>query len=162
MARLFERRRWPGPEYHVQATFRAPRPYVFAWCTDYSPGDAQLEGEGYRRMVVQRTRRRVVFEDLEESPRGWDWTRCDVELTPPDRWHMESTGNRREVVADYQLTELPDRRTQLDLWWRRRPGLLEFTPRSKTEGERSGTVGWKHFTRALERDYRKSRPRPRD
>ena len=162
MTRLFDRKRWPGPEYHVQAAFRAPLPYVYAWCTDYTPGDARLEGEGYQRVVVQQNRRRVVFEDLEESPHGWDWARCEVELLPPDGWHMESTGNRREVVADYHLTERPDGRTQLDLRWRRRPGLLDFTARTKAEGERAGTAGWKNFARALESDYRKSHPRPRD
>jgi len=159
MNRIFERKRWPGPEYHVEVSFRAPLPYVFSWCTDYTPGDAKLEGESYQRKVLRRTRRQVIFEDLEESPRGWSWARYEVELQPPDRWHMEATGNHVQVVGDYQLTARPDGRTQLDLWWRRRPGLLEFTPRPKEATERSGTLGWRSFARELEKDYQSSRRR---
>ncbi|MGC2289758.1 MAG: hypothetical protein WA688_07885 [Thermoplasmata archaeon] len=158
MSRNFDRTRWRGPEYHVQVTFRAPRSYVFSWCTDYSPGDPELEGERYQRKVVRRSRRQVIYEDVEESSSGWYWARNDVELQPPDRWHHEAMGNRVQVVGDYQLTTLPDGRTQLDLWWRRRPGILEFTSRPKAQAERAGTLGWQRFARALERDYRKSRP----
>ena len=143
----------------MQVAFRAPLPYAFSWCTDYTPGDAKLEGEHYQRKVVRRNRRQVIFEDIEEGPHGWYWATHDVELQPPDRWHMESSGNHVQVVADYQLTTLPDGRTQLDLWWRRRPGLLEFTSRPKAEAERSSTRGWQRFARALEQDYRKSRAR---
>jgi len=159
MSRIFERSRWPGPEYHVQMKFRAPLPYVFSWCTDYTPGDAKLEGENYQRKVIRRNRRQVLYEDLEESPAGWYWGRYDVMLQPPDRWHMECTGNHVQVVGDYQLTTQPDGRTQLDLWWRRRPGLLEFTARPKAQAERGTTIAWQRFARALERDYRKSQPK---
>ncbi|MGA7860999.1 MAG: hypothetical protein WCB19_03985 [Thermoplasmata archaeon] len=159
MSRIFERKRWPGPEYHVQVTFRAPLAYAFSWCTDYTPGDAKLEGESYQRKVIRRNRDQVIYEDIEDSPHGWYWARHDIELRPPDRWHLEVTGNHAQVVGDYQLTTLPDGRTQLDLWWRRRPGLLEFTPRPKAEAERSSTRGWRRFARALEQDYRKSRTR---
>jgi hypothetical protein len=161
MGRTAERKRWPGPEYHIQATFRAPLSYVFKWCTDYTSGDARLEGEHYQRKVIRRTPRRVIFEDIEESPDGWYWAWHDVRLQPPDRWHLEVKGNRAQVIGDYQLTKTPDRRTQLDLWWRRRPSLLDFTRRPKAVAERATTLGWKRFARALERDYRKSHPASR-
>jgi hypothetical protein len=154
------RQGWPGPEYHVQASSRAPLRFVFSWCTDFGPGDAKLEGEEYRRKVLARDGSHVVFEDLDESPEGWEWARYDVTLRPPDAWYMENRGNHVQVVADYQLTALSADRTRLDLRWRRRPGLLEFTPRSKAEGERSGTIAWKRFAQALERDYRTTKSRP--
>src|SRR6266550_3230412 len=80
----------------------------FAWCTDYTPDDAKLEGESYQRKIIERSRRRVVFEDLEETKDGWVWGQDVVTLLPPDRWHMDGVGNRRDVTADYKLTKLPD------------------------------------------------------
>ena len=155
------RPRGPGPEYHVQATFRAPLSYVYAWCTDYSPEDPKLEGEDSQRKVIRRSRRHVTLEDMEESPTGWYWARLEVELHPPNRWHLEGKGNTVQVRGDYQLTALPGDRTRLDLRWRRRPSLLPFVRRSKKEAERSSTQAWQRFGRALERDYRKSRRRRR-
>src|SRR5438309_12068066 len=61
---------WPGPEYRIRVSFRAPIDFVFAWCTDYTPGDAALEKEAYERKIIERTSRSVVFEDLEESKDG--------------------------------------------------------------------------------------------
>lgn len=158
---MVDRKKFPGPEYHVHVTFRAPLSFSYAWCTDFSPLDAKLEGEDYHRKVLRRSRRSVVYEDLEDAPGGWHWARYNVALGPPDRWHMESTGNHVQVVADYQLTALPRDRTRFDLRWRRRPGLLEFTRVPKGENERSTTVAWQRFARALERDHRKSRRRAR-
>ncbi len=93
------------------ATFRVPLDFAFAWCTDYTPDDAGLEGEAYQRKIIERSVRRVVFEDLEEMSDGWFWGRDVVTLRPPNRWHMDGVGNRRDVAADYVLTSLPDGRT---------------------------------------------------
>jgi hypothetical protein len=159
MSQSSDRKKWPGPEYHVQVTFRAALSYAYAWCTDYSPGDAKLEGEKYDRKVIRRTRRQVTYEDLEDSPHGWYWMRYDVTLQPPNRWHMESIGTHVATIGDYLLTPLPNGGTRFEIWWRRRPGLIGFRKRSKADAERSGAIGWKRFARALDRDYRKSRAR---
>lgn len=154
---MSEPARWPGPEYHVQTTFNAPLRYAFRWCTDFTPNDAKLEREKYERRIIRRTPRQVLFEDLESSPSGWSWIRFTVTLQPPDRWHMEGTGSHVQIRADYRLSELPGDRTRFDLWWRRRPGLLEFTKRAKRMAEQNGTRAWQRFARVLNRDYRASR-----
>src|SRR3990172_4328579 len=109
---MTKRRTGPGwsPEYRILVTFRVPLDFAFAWCTDYTPQDASLEGEAYERKIVERTRRRLLFQDLEESASGWIWGRDVVTLLPPNRWHMDGVGNRRDVTADYVLTRLPDTR----------------------------------------------------
>ena len=150
------RRGWTGPEYRICVTFRVPLKFAFGWCTDYTPQDASLEGESYERKVVERTHRRVVFEDLEESEGGWIWSRDVVTLRPPNRWHMDGSGNRWEVTADYVLTGLPNGRTQLALRWRRRPSVPERERPTKAEREASTTRAWKRFGAAMERDYRRS------
>jgi hypothetical protein len=153
--------RLPGPEYHVTAVFRAPLPYVFAWCTDFDAGDDRLEKDSYTRKIIERTPRRVVFEDLVDSPQGWNWARHVVTLRPPDGWHSDSVGTHRTLRIDYTLTRLPGDRTRLELRWRRRRTPLATSRVSKRAIEKSTTAAWRHFARALEKDYRASQTRRR-
>ena len=148
-----------GPEYHATVSFRAPLDFVFRWCTDYTPEDGALEHEKYERKIIERTPRRVIFEDLEETKDGWFWGRDVVSLRPPNRWHMDGVGNKRDVVADYLLTMLPDGRTRLDLRWRRKPNVPQRNPPTKAQREAEATKAWKLFAVALERDYKRSRNR---
>ncbi len=144
-----------GEEARVKATFRVPLDFAFTWCTDYTPEDAALEGESYERRIIERTPRRVIFEDLEGTPSGWVWARDTVTLRPPNRWHMEGMGSHRDVTADYVLTELPDGRTQLELrWWRAPHPPGKKIPRAQREKETG--KAWKRFAAAMERDYRES------
>ncbi len=148
-------RAW-SPEYRVRVAFRVPLDFAFAWCTDYTPEDASLEGESYQRKIVERTQRRVVFEDLEDSKEGWFWGRDEVTLRPPNRWHMDGVGNHRDVTADYVLTRLPDGRTQLELRWRRRPNGPEAKRIPKAQREADTLRAWKRFGKAMERDFRRA------
>lgn len=136
--------------------FEAPLAFVFRWCTDFRPIDGRLEKEDYSRMILERTPKRVVYEDLSTAPDGWHWARHVVTLHPPDRWHSDSVGNYRETSLDYVLTPLADGRTQLDLRWRRRPSPLARKKPSTAEIESSATAGWKNFGKALEKDYHRS------
>ena len=147
-----------GPEYHASVSFRAPLDFVFAWCTDYTPEDAGLENEKYERKVIERTPRRVIFEDLEATDSGWVWSRDVVSLRPPNRWSTDGVGNRRDYHADYVLSRLPDGRTRLDLRWKRSPKVADETKLTKAEREASSTQAWKLFAAALERDYKRTRP----
>ena len=149
-------RNWSGPECRISVSFRVPLDFAFAWCTDYTPQDASLEGESYRRKIIERTPRRVIFEDLEESDTGWEWSREIVTLQPPNRWHMDGIGNYRDVTADYVLSPLPDGRTRLDLRWRRRPKTPEAKKKTKAEREASAIRAWKRFGAAMERDHRRT------
>ena len=153
--------RWPGPEYHVHVEFRAPLPYVFSWCTDFDPHDDRREKDRYTRKIVERTPRRVVFEDLVDTDHGWTWARHVVTLHPPNWWHSDSVGSHRTVTLDYVLTRLGDERTRLDLRWRRRRTALGSAKISRRAYEKATTQAWRNFARELEKDYRKSRARRR-
>jgi hypothetical protein len=148
---------WPDPEYVIRQRFRAPLRFVFDWCTDFSPGDPDLEGDDYERQIVTREPGRVVLEDLRRSPEGWFWTREVVSLRPPHGWHMESIGNRRHVIADYRLTEPAAGVVELELRWRRRPSMMKFVRIPKLRLQRETKAAWQRFARALERDYRASK-----
>lgn len=142
--------------YEFRTRFRAPLPFVFAWCTDYSPNDARLEGEDYTRRILRRTARQVVFEDLDEEPTGWIWSHMDVDLHPPNRWHAESVGSHRDWSIDYELSPKKDGSTEL--WFRGKRWAMALAgknpPEARLEGELRGM--WKRFGRALEKDYRAS------
>ncbi len=150
--------RGKGDLARVTVTFDVPLDFAFAWCTDYTPQDGALEGESYERRVVERTPRRVVFEDLEEGESGWIWARNTVTLRPPNRWHAEGMGSHRDMTADYVLTELPDGRTSFELkWWRKPTSIGKRIPRAQREKET--TEAWRRFAKAMEKDYRESRGR---
>lgn len=151
------RPRWVGPEYRIKVSFQAPLDFAFAWCTDFTPDDAKLEGDSYQRKIIERTPRRVILEDLEEADDGWTWTREVVTLRPPNRWHMDGVGNRRDAMADYVLTSMPNGRTQLELRWRRRPIVSAEAKLTKAQREANARRAWNRFGAAMERDYKRTR-----
>jgi hypothetical protein len=141
----------------AKVVFRAPLQFVFSWCTNYQPSDSKLEKEDYVRKIIERTPRRVVFEDLQEMRDGWSWQRAIVSLHPPNRWHMDNFGNRRDVKADYVLSSLAEDQTQLHLRWQVWPKTRAAAKLTKAQRERSVVSMWRRFTSAMERDYRQSR-----
>jgi len=147
--------------YEFRSTFQAPLPYVFRWCTDYSPEDPRLEKENYTRRVLSRSARRVIFEDLYDEPVGWVWSHDVVTLSPPDHWHADIVGTHREWTIDYRLHVLPDGRTGLSFRGRRRPTPLGGRNPPKPQLVRELKALWRNFGRALERDYRAASKRGR-
>jgi hypothetical protein len=140
--------------YEIRSTFRAPLPFVYHWCTDYTPEDSKFEKEHYARKILERKARRVVYEDLEETPAGWSWSRHTVTLQPPDRWHSDSVGNYREWSLDYSLRSLSPERTELTLRAVRRPVGLGVKNPPKLAQEQYMRQAWRNFGQTLERDYR--------
>src|SRR5206468_12222347 len=94
---------WPGPEYRIRVSFRAPIDFVFAWCTDYTPGDAVLAKDTYQREIIDRTLRAVVFEDLMVTNDAGDWSRAVVSMRPPKRLLMTGIRNNCDVVVNFAL-----------------------------------------------------------
>jgi hypothetical protein len=144
----------PATVYEFRSTFHAPLPFVFQWCTDYTPDDPILEKDNYTRRILSRSARKVVYEDLTDTPDGWGWSRQHVTLRPPNRWHAEALGNHRTWSIDYELVERPRGVTELRFRGERRavfPGEKN-PPKARLEGELRQS--WKNFAAALERDYR--------
>src|SRR5437879_13516456 len=105
---------WGGP-YQIDVSFRVPLDFAFAWCTDYTPDDAKLEGESYQRKIIERSRRRVVFEDLEETKDGWVWGQDVGTLLRQGGWHVDGGGHRRDVPAEERPKNVPERRARRHL-----------------------------------------------
>jgi hypothetical protein len=149
----------PSRLYEIRSRFRAPLPFVFQWCTDYTPNDPQLEKEKFTRRVLERSSRRAVYEDLFETPKGWMWSHQEVTLRPPNRWHAEAAGSHRTWSLDYELRELPGGETELYLRGERRATALGRNP-PKARLERELRTSWANYAKALERDYRASQKKP--
>ncbi len=151
--------------YEIRSTFRAPLGFVFDWCTHYTTDDPRLEKEDYQRRILSRGKRQVVYEDLQDLPGGWMWSRQTVTLHPPNRWHAEAFGSHRVWSLDYTLRDLPDGRTEMTLRGERRPTPIGGRNPPKARLERELRASWKNFGVALERDFRrrsKSRRRKRN
>jgi hypothetical protein len=151
----------PSATYEIRSTFDAPLPFSFRWCTDYTPGDARLSGEEFTRRILQRSARRVVYQDLEDQPDGWHWTHSEITLHPPNHWHAEITGSHRCWKIDYRLRELPDGRTEL--WFRGRRTPTAIGRRNPSQAELCSDLRtlWKNYGTALARDYHRGRSRHR-
>jgi hypothetical protein len=146
--------RWPPPEYRVHVVFRAPRDFVFRWCTDYRSDDGKRCGEPFVRKVLERTSKTFVLQDLWTTPKGWFLNQNRTTLFPPSRWHVDSYGNHRILSIDYSLTELPRNRTRLELHVRRKPTKMYPEQPSRRAYESNLTLMWRRFARSLEEDYR--------
>jgi hypothetical protein len=142
--------------YEIRVTFRVPLDFAFRWCTDYNSDDPGLEGESYRRQVLERRKDHVVYEDLDSTPAGWMWSRWNVVLKPPDRWFGRAVGNYRGWNVRYRLSARPGGRTELWLRGRRHPMQLGTVNPRKSELEAELRANWTKFGRAMEADYRRS------
>jgi hypothetical protein len=153
--------RWPPPTYRMEIDLHAPLPFVYRWCTDYRADDAGRAGDRYERWVIERSAKRVVFEDLWAEKDGWRWRRYVVTLNGPRSWHADSVANYRDASIDYRLTERPEGRTRLELTVKRRPVPPGAPQPGKKEFESDLRRMWLHFRRALEADYKSSRVKRR-
>ncbi|MFZ0699807.1 MAG: hypothetical protein WAN74_06440 [Thermoplasmata archaeon] len=146
----------PVSIYRIQRILRAPLAFAYAWCTDYTKTDRELQGESGSRQIIRKTSRTVVYEDLDETSHGWMWSRQTVTLRPPDRWHAVAVGNYRTWILDYSLRSLPDGRTEFTMRGKRRATPLGVKNPSRAVLERELQVMWRNLGNALERDYRAS------
>ncbi len=136
--------------------FRAPLPFVYKWCTDYTPQDLKYGGEKGERRIIKRDSKRVIFENLYDVGRGWSWERHTVTLKPPDAWHSEGWGNYSVSFIDYKLSELSNDRTKLDMRWKSKSGMLsEGKKPSRHLIEDYVKVLWRHGAKFVERDFKR-------
>jgi hypothetical protein len=141
-------------EYEIHQTFRAPLPFAYAWCTDFTPADRKLQHETGSRQILRKGSRVVVYEDLTPTPQGWIWSRQTVTLRPPNRWTAVAVGNQRTWNLVYSLRELPDGRTEFTMRGRRRATALGGRNPAKRVLEKELHTMWRNLGRALEKDYR--------
>lgn len=95
-----------GPvRIRVVRRFPFPRDAAYAWLTDFEDADAARAGAVVEmRRVVARSPGRVVYEGETAVLGRRSWSRTDVALQPPDRWHARVTdGPRTGSETRYHL-----------------------------------------------------------
>jgi hypothetical protein len=150
--------RGPKTVYEIREVFQAPLAFAYRWCTDYQSDDSNRSGETFRRKVLQRTARRVEYQDLDEKKDGWVWRHTIVTLRPPNGWNAHSEGNFRNFEIAYRLKALPDGTTEFHLRGVRQATDFGGKNPPKAKLERELHVMWGNYGKALARDYRASHP----
>lgn len=147
-------RRGRGTVYRIERSFGVPLAFAFRWCTDYTPEDGKLAGDGHLRRILRKSPRITVFEDLYDYPEGWFWSRQTVTLHPPNRWTARADGNYRTWDLEYSLRRIDDTTTRFRFWGlRRAAGLGTRNPPQRAMKKELGDM-WSNYARAMESDYR--------
>jgi len=140
---------------HVSKIINAPVRFVYNWCTDFREDDNKLSGSKTRRIILQKTKRRVVYIS------AFKWTGRSrygvqiVTLRPPNRWHLDYFGEEADEIGDYRLTKLGARRTRLDMTFKEEYKISGAPTRKEETKQTSGV--WGRYVAALERDYARSK-----
>jgi hypothetical protein len=135
----------------------APLRYVYDWCTDFRPDDAQLEGSKRRQRVVRVSPQRLVR--IKAASNGDRTPRMNVELvrlSPPNAWHKDTIGEEDLDSIDYKLTALGPNRTRVTLVMVERWLIPKFP--AKADWLRSSSRYWDELVAAIEERYRSGLP----
>jgi len=147
--------------YQIKRTFRVPADFAYAWCTDYTESDRELQRETGSRQILRKTSRGAVYEDLTPTPEGWMWSRQTVTFHPPDRWTATAEGNYRTWDLVYTVRPVSNGRSEFIMRGKRRATRLGVKNPPKSVLESELHTMWRNLGSAMERDYRKrSRMQP--
>jgi len=136
----------------VTKTINAPLRYVFNWCTDFREDDPALTNSKGIRKILEKTKKRVVYAQLDPQEDGTQKIGVDyVTLKPPNSWHLEYFGEDDNEIGDYKLTSLGKNKTKLIMVFKE-SWKLEKVPTIEEQVE-STSRSWDQFVAALERDY---------
>ena len=138
---------------HVSKTFNAPLGFVYRWCTDCRRDDPKMVGSKWKRNILERSKRNVVWRVIRTGKaKGYEGVRA-VWLEPPNAWHLDTCGDRHEV-GDYRLTSLGKTRTRLDMKF-----TVEYYDAKKVEPKKTweadAKANWDSYGSFLEKDYRR-------
>jgi hypothetical protein len=137
----------------------APIKFAYDWCTDFSPEDAKIVGAKFPRVVLEKTKSRVVYASYKQGSDGKPKLAVRIVTLHPKShsWHLDYFGEEDLEVGDYKLTKLGSEKTnlsfRLDNKWKKGKGP------TKAEFQSSSAHTWDKYAPALERDYRDSKKR---
>jgi hypothetical protein len=128
---------------------------VYDWCTDYREDDSKITGSKSKRMILEKTKSRVIYT-IRGKSRSEVWNATNiVTLHPPRSWHLDSIGDEDNEVGDYRLTRLGLRKTRLDMVFKEIWKTTNVP--TKAAYEKHIREIWDKYAAALEKDYSKRR-----
>lgn len=135
----------------VSKIINAPLRFVYDWCTDFREDDRKMIGSRRKRIILQKTKRRVVYVYVYRR-RGKVRSAVNiVTLQPPNGWHLDSPGQDCDEIADYRLTMLSPKKTRLDMTFKEQYKIPKAP--SRVQDAKDLNNAWDKYVAALERDY---------
>ena len=140
----------------VSKTINAPLRFVFNWCTDFREDDTLLTGSKGTRKILEKTKKRVVYAQLDPQEDGSQKVGVDyVLLKRPTSWHLEYFGEDDNEIGDYKLTSLGKNKTKLTMTFKE-SWKLEKVPTIEEQVESTSRT-WDQYVAALESEYASSK-----
>ncbi len=133
--------------------FDVPIKFAFNWCTDYSSEDSKILGSKYPRIILEKTKKRVVYASYKNGSDGKPKLAVRVVTLYPATysWHLDYFAEEDLELGEYKLTKLGKNKTKLDMTLKNRWKQGEGPSKEKFESETKNV--WDKFAPALERDY---------
>ena len=141
--------------FHVSKVINAPLKFVYDWCVDFKEDDNKIWGSSIKRIILQKTTRRVIYVSTHKrKDKNISAVRI-VALRPPNAWHLDLAGQENDEIGDYRLTRLGQRKTRLDMTFKVKYKIIR-APTRQQDSKQTNEV-WDKYVAALERDYARSR-----
>jgi hypothetical protein len=140
---------------HVSKIINAPIRFVYNWCTDFREDDNKISRSKTRRIIMQKTKRRVVYISAFRWAGKPKYGVNIVTLHPPNRWHLDYAGEEADEIGDYRLTRLGRGRIRLDMTFKEKY-KIRGAPTRKEDMNDTKEI-WDRYVAALERDYARSK-----
>lgn len=141
--------------FHVSKVINAPPRFVYNWCVDFREDDNKIGGSKMKRIILQKTKRRVIYMSTHRRRGKTISTVRIVTLRPPNAWHLDLAGQEDDEIGDYHLTRLGPRKTRLDMTFKEKYKIADAP--TKEEDTKQTNEIWDKYIAALERDYACSR-----
>ena len=138
----------------VSKAVNAPLPYVYSWCTDFRSDDPKITGSTSERIVLQKTRKRVIYTQIYTGADGKRKVGLSiVTLRPPRSWHLDFFGEEDDETGEYRLKSLGKDKTRLDMVFREKWKKAMVKVPSVEEQVKNTDRVWDKYIAALEKEY---------
>ena len=144
-----------GYAYHISKVINAPLKFAYTWCVDFREDDPKIWGSKTTRIILQKTKRRVIYMSTQKRGKKVAAAVRIVTLHPPNAWHLDLVGQENDEIGDYHLTSLGSRKTRLDITFKVKHKIAHASTKEK-DTKQTNEV-WDKYVAALERDYARGR-----
>jgi len=139
--------------YRQSVVFNAPIRFVYDWRTDYREDDPKITGADYRRIILEKTKKRVIYASEKTGSDGVSKLAVRIVTLFPSKysWDLDYVGEEDVERGKYGLNKIGKEKTRLDMVFRNK--WKNGIGSSRAEFEAETKTSWDAYAPALERDY---------
>ena len=137
----------------VEKRIKAPLKFTYDWCTDHREDDQEITGSIRRKVILEKTAKKVVYVYSWNDDTGKQQVAVNVvSLKPPRSWHLDYFSKEQTETGEYKLTRIKKTETKLQMVFKHR---WKEGQRIKSVAEQEEWLGklWDKYVAALESDY---------